>query len=226
MSSHRLHDPAFIQARYRLNGHARDVSGHGRHGTLVNAPTWGTFFKGNKTALELNGNNQYVNLGDLTCLNAVSAFTICFWMNQDVIGASDRLFYKYVNDFNRLVLYTVLAGTNRMYFQIPDGALAAYGFCVYDATVSAVNWHHVAWVYTGAGIANADRLICYIDGIPIALVFAGTIPATTTDLAGADATIGYSVLSFDGRLYDFRIYNVPLSRQEIMTIQHEPVGVL
>ncbi len=41
-------------------------------------------------ALEFDGDNDYINLGDITELNSVSEFSIGMWVNQDVFGP-DRL---------------------------------------------------------------------------------------------------------------------------------------
>jgi len=222
--SHRIHDPKFLQARYRLNGNANDSSGHLRHGTLVNAPTWGVFNKGLKTCIELDGNNQYVNCGDLTCLNAVSAFTICFWMRQDVINAADNIFVKFLDASNSIYFYT--AADTFMYFYLENTNTGiARTTAAYGNSVPALSWHHVAVVFDGAQAA-ANRLLVYFDGAPVALTIVSALPATTADLTGVDAMIGNAVSSFDGRLYDFRIYSCALSRQEIMTIQHDPIGVL
>jgi len=216
--SHRIHSPEFLQARYRLNGHGLDSSGHLRHGTLVNAPTWGVFNRGLKTAIDLNGNNTYINCGDLACLNAVQQFTICFWMNQDVIDSSDYLFQKgsfYINTW----------ATGNMQFAVP-GLTSGRGHFDYSLVVSASNWHHCSFVFDGSQVGNANRLVIYVDAVPMTLGWTGTVPAVTADLSGADATIGLAASSFDGRLYDFRIYSCALSRDEIATVIHDPIGVL
>jgi len=221
--SHRIHDPKFLQARYRLNGSARDTSGHLRHGTLVNAPTWGVFNKGLKTCIELDGNNQYVNCGDLAVLNAVTQFTICFWMRQDALGTEDYIFDKQIDVNNRVFIFTWFGGN--MYTRI-GAASTAQGSFVYNTVMTANNWTHMSVVYNGTGVANIDRLTIYVNGNPVTLTFAGIIPASTVDLSGSDALIGAAANSFDGRLYDFRIYNVPLSRDEVNAIIHSPIGVL
>ena len=221
--SHRIHDPAFLAARFRCNGSARDSSGHGNHGTLVNAPTWGVFNKGLKTALELDGDDAYVSLGTTQVLSSVSAFTLCGWVNQNVIGTHDRIFFQHEDGDNNIILQT--DGGPVMEIFVENGG-DGYGSFDYSTVVSAHSWHHVAVVFDGSQATNATRLLLYIDGVPMALAFTGTIQATTPDLTGDIAVIGTPTFSFDGRLYDFRIYSVPLSRQEIMTIQHEPVGVL
>ena len=216
--SHRIHDPAFLQGRFLLNGSARDTSGHGNHGTLVNAPTWGTFNQGLKTAIVLDGNTQHVNLGDLTYLNAVSALTICFWMNQDVLNQDDSIFGKYPDATHNVYIYNDGAGRSRFY--VSNGA-TAYGRYL---SVSVGTWNHIAMVFDGSQAGNANRLVVYADGRPETLVFTGTIPSITADLSGTDALIGAAANSLGGRLYDFRIYSVPLSRDEVNQVIHDPIG--
>ncbi|KKM99003.1 hypothetical protein LCGC14_1152160, partial [marine sediment metagenome] len=105
-----------------LAGDAVDSSGYGNHGTLVNAPTWAENEWG-RQCIELDGNNQHVNLGDLTYLNSVSAFTIAFWMNQDVLDIADTIFRKYLDGNNNIIIFTVdTDGTLRV--EIENGGVA------------------------------------------------------------------------------------------------------
>ena len=220
--SHRIHDPAFLQGRYLLNGSARDTSGHGNHGTLFNAPTWGVFNKGLKTAVIFDGVNQYANIGDTTYLDATTAFTLCGWINQDVIAAQDRIFFKYDDADNNIAIDTDAGPI--MILAVENGG-DGYGEFDYSAVMQAGGWYHLAMVYNGAGTANIDRLIVYVNGAPVVLAFTGTIPATT-GLTTANTTISGAIDAFSGMMYDFRLYNVPLSRDEINQVIHDPIGAL
>ena len=220
--SHRIHDPNFLQARYRLNGSARDTSGHNVHGVLFNAPTWGMFNRGLKTAIRFDGNDQYANIIGTTYLDSTTTFTICTWLNQDVIAAQDRIFFKYEDADNNIEINTDAWPIMQVAI---ENCGAGYGEFDYSAVVSANNWHHLAVVYYGGGAANIDRLIVYVDGAPVVLAFTGTIPATTA-LTTANTTISGAIDAFAGMMYDFRIYTCSFSRDEVNAVIHSPVGVL
>ncbi len=188
-----------------------DDSGFGNHGTMVNAPTfartpWGV------GCMEFNGNNQYVNLEDLGYLNAVSAFTIAFWMNQDVLDQIDYIFIKTTGANEEIRIATWDNGF--FYVYISAGAQRRASFD-YSAVISASTWHHVALVYDGGQAVNANRLILYVDGGAVTWASIDAIPTATFDLAGGDATVGRNVGTFDGKLFDLQIHNVPLTRDEI-----------
>ncbi len=221
MSSWRIAHPSTRVSQYAFNGNALD--GTGRYpGTLVNAPTWARFMKGPQ-CIELDGDDAHVNIGDVAELNEASAFTICFWMAQDVLDVIDHIFRKYIAASDRIHIYTHIEGN--MYFVVANGA-STYGSFDYSTIVSALNWHHVAMVFDGTQAADASRLVVYVDGNPITLAFTGPIPIATADLAGYDGYVGFSNVAFDGKLYDFRIASCAYSRDEVIAIIHEAVPVL
>lgn len=170
---------------------------------------------GSGRCAEFNGNNSNYNLGDITMLNAVSAFSIAFWMNQDVLDVTDHVFVKGAVAGTRLRIFTSVNGN--IYFEI--GGNVDRGFFDYSASVDAGRWHHVVGVYDGSQAANAGRLVVYMDSAPVTLTFNGTIPAATNDLGGADAYIGYTGDGFDGLLDDFRFYSIPLTNLQVSDLR-------
>ncbi len=191
-----------------------DDSGRGNHGTMVNAPTfartpWGV------GCMEFDGNNQYVNLRDLTYLNAVGAFTIAFWMNQFQSDDNDVILRKYDDATHWVEIHTTNFSTGTLECAINNGVVTGRGYFLHTSIASENAWHHVAVVFDGSQAGNINRLRIYVDGAPITLTFVGTIPTTTADLSGVDATIGAALNSFNGKLFDFQIHNVPLTRDEV-----------
>ena len=163
---------------------------------------------------EFNGNNSYYDLGDVAELNAVTAFTLAFWMRQDVLDVTDYIFSKYLDATHRAELYSSVDGC--FYFRVADGASLWYPNWDYSTAITAGQWHHVAWVFDGSGAANADRLKCYVDAAPVTLTYSGVaVPAAMGDLTGADATIGATAASFDGMLDSFAIFTDPLTRLQV-----------
>jgi hypothetical protein len=166
-------------------------------------------------ALEFNGNNSNVNAGDVVELNAVQQFTIAFWMNQDVLDQLDIILRKQIAATSRVQVLIAVGGLLRC--SIGNGA-DTFGEFDYSTLVSALTWHHVAVAFDGAETGNANRLMMYIDGIPVTLAFTGTIPATTVNLAGIDALIGWTNSAFDGKLDDVRVYDVALTEAEVQAL--------
>lgn len=222
--SWRLNSPMTNVSRWPLQGNGDDVFGRwpGTPANMTGWPASGPF--GQLTCAELNGNNSNINLGDIAELNSVSAFTLCFWMKQDVLNVVDTIFDKGGFGIAESGLLIVTSGGGDMYIQV-DGSNQR-GFFDYSVAVNAGQWHHVAVIFNGAGAVNTDRLQVYVDASPITLTYNGTIPVVTDDLSGSDATIGRAAAAFDGRLWDFRLYNVPLSRDEVNKIRLGPVPLV
>ena len=156
---------------------------------------------------EFNGNNSNYNLGDVAMLNAVTKFTLAFWMNQDILDVGDRAFFKAAGLDGIIIFFST-----SLSFYVGNNTRGNYD---YSLVVDAGRWHHVACVFDGAGATDADRMKAYIDGNPAPLAFVGAIPAVTPDGTGVDATIGSTVFSFDGRLDDFRIYSRALTQLDV-----------
>ena len=194
-----------------LNGDAQDQAGD-MHGTLVNAPTYAASLLDGRQAIELNGDNSHVNVGDLTYLNDVAQFTIAFWMNQDVLNLLDFIFIK-TDGGDPLQFYTFTDGN--FYIDIFLGPLDGRARLAYNTLISAGSWHHVAIVFDGSQTGDANRLQAYVDGTAVALNFVVAIPARTTDLSGNDALIGAAATSLDGKLFDFTICNAALSAKQV-----------
>lgn len=191
-----------------------DDSGFGNAGTMVNAPTFADTIWGLQ-CMEFDGDDAHVNLGDLTYLNLVSEFTIALWINQKVIDQADNFFIKRADTNSNIQFFTLVAGFMRI--AIENGG-AGYGQFDYSTVIVANNWHHIAVVFDGSQIGNANRLTVYIDGRPVTLAFTGTIQPTTADLGGVDALIGNTVSSFDGKIFDVQIHSAAYSRDEVNAI--------
>ncbi len=168
---------------------------------------------GKSQCAEMNGTTSVYNLGDVAELNAVSAFTIAFWMRQDVLDVTDAIFDKGGWGVAESGILISTSGGGGMYLQI-DGSNQR-GIFDYSLVVNVNQWHHIATVFNGAGIGNTGRLQCYVDGAPVTLAYDGTIPAATDDLSGVDATIGRGAAAFDGLLDSFAIFSRPLTQLQV-----------
>jgi hypothetical protein len=194
-----------------LNNHALDKSGHGNNG-VVSGMTYASGPFGHSVG-SFDGNDDNVNLGDVTALNSVSQFTIAMWLNQDVLNEPDVAFLKL--NGNARVQFSVTSPNMLLY--VSDGSLER-GFFNYGSIMPAETWNHLVVVYDGSQADNATRLKAYVNAEPVTLSFSGTIPATTGDLTGVDATIGYTSSSWDGLIGDTRIYNVALTGDEVAAL--------
>ncbi len=218
--SWRVRSPQTLKHRWSLRGHYADVIGLA-HGTAFNAPTWAENLWGAQ-CMVTDGVDQYVNAGDITELNAVTAFTLTCWLNQDVLGQQDRVFFKYGDADNNVQLLTDTDPALR--FMVENGG-NGYGEYDYTATVNALSWWHVAAVYDGTLTGNAERMKLYVNAELQTLAFTGTIPATSPDLAGEVLTMSGAGNAWDGEISDVRVYNCALTLDEVGFLAHERSGI-
>lgn len=162
---------------------------------------------------ELNGNNSNYNLGDVAELNSVSAFTIAFWMNQDVLDQADTIFDKRVDTTHEILLAPWSDGN--FYFEVSDGAGTSRAFFDYSTVIAVGEWYHVAMVFDGTQAVSANRLLVYVGGNPVALTYSGTIVTASADLSGQDALIGLTANAFDGELDEFCLFSTALTNLQV-----------
>ena len=219
--SRRLRDPRTLVSRWPLQGNADDAMGR-YPGTLVNTPTWGSFYKNNLQAIELDRDDAHVNCGDVAELSVVTEFTFAFWMYQDITPADDFIYRKRL-DGTHLIQANTLVGGNMLFNLQNGGGSGSVRVVGYANYIPALNWHHIVVVYDGNVIAASNRFKIYFNGERIPHTLVSAIPVVSPDLTGSDLTLGAAVSSLDGRLHDFRIYNVALTNDEILKLIHMPV---
>ena len=141
-------------------------------------------------------------------------------MNQAVIDQAGTIFLKDLNTAPNRIRITTFSDGN-FYFEVVG---SARGYFDYSAVVKANTWTHVAMVFNGNLTGNI-RLVVYVNGQPIVLNYTAVIPAITADLTSLDASIGTvdPAWDFDGKLHDMRLYNIPLTNDEILKLYHAPV---
>jgi len=190
---------------------AVDVSNSGNNGT-VNGSTWTSSGKWNG-AYYFDGSNDYINCGDITQLNGVSAFTMSAWLNQDLIDQSDLILHKYINETHQIQIYTHTTGA--LIFKVCNGAHTYASVYDYSLYMPVNTWHHAVFVFDGSESGN-DRLKIYIDGSSTSLNYTGSMPATVANLSGIDSNIGHSTsATWNGTIDEVRIYDRALSSAEI-----------
>jgi LruC domain-containing protein len=163
--------------------------------------------------IDFNGINSEADLGDINELDAVSSFTIEGWaiVNDWTPGVKQIIFEKSFGG-NQVALHVHPTGDFNLHI---DNIGASYGGLI--PTLSDGDCFHFAVVFDGSGVANADRLKMYIDGVAVAIAFVGTVPASTADMGASSLKLGNGVVAgfFDGSLDELRIWSTVRSATEI-----------
>jgi hypothetical protein len=203
-----------LSAYYTMEGDAKDSSGKGNNGTLVNDPVFVDSKAGFGKALLFDGVNDYVDLPIGTLVSTLNSATFAMWVNFNNSNANSwqRIFDFGSSTSNYLFLSPRISTTGVMRFAIRQTTSTAESMVSAPATL-LTGWHHVSVVIDGA----AKTMPLCLDGQVVAngatLVLPKDLGVTTQNRLGRsqfDAD-GY----FTGQLDEFRIYNRALSEGEV-----------
>ena len=181
-------DPLGITAGYAFDEvsgtSAADASGHGIVGTLTNGPTFTAGKYGN--AVQLDGTNDFVNLGNPTALQLTGSMTISAWINSSSFPVDDAAIVskRTGSEFGFQLDTTVDKGTRTIGFKLTNssgGQMFRYG----ATTLQPNTWYHVAGVYDAA----AQTLNVYLNGQLDNGVLQGTVTASQQN-STANVNIG------------------------------------
>ncbi len=221
-----------LLARYTFNEGsgmtASDSSGADNNGTLTNfdiASAWVPGFIGG--ALNFDGTNDFVELGDTLNFDSTTPYTISAWTNRQSVGSDHTIFARadYTDPALQRGYWFGFSSSDTLdLFFVSDSStgnrIRIDSTTVFD-TPSAP--HHVAVTYDGSTMAAGARL--FVDGTEETSTVV-TDALTGTTLNSASARIGGSIdpsgmplaslYSFDGVLDDLVIYNRALTAREIV----------
>jgi putative heme-binding domain-containing protein len=214
--------PAFVPEGLELAGHwpmddgegrlARDISGHGRHGRVLEAE-WKRLPDGRVT-LAFEGRGGHVDTGNWDIESP--EFSITAWIRPETFppgNADQRVVAKATGEAegdHYWMLSTFRAGDIRLRFRLKTGGVTSTLVSL-SGNLPAGEWSHVAATYDG----QAKRL--YLDGTLV-----GTMARTGEPdrHPGVPVWLGANPRTqpprtFPGRLRDVRIYRRALEDSEL-----------
>ncbi len=194
----------------RAGATAVDATSYGVIGALVNSPVWTDGRYGG--ALDFDGVNDRVDLGNPAHLRLTGAMTLAAWVRIDSFSSNGRIVNKQGAGGSRGWSLNVESGRYAS-FQIARDA----SYLFYVTSTGALpmgQWIHLAGTYE-PGVA----LRIYTNGILDRALTAG-VPAvqynSSLNVAIGDRPGGGT--PFDGRIDDVRIYNRALNEAEVASL--------
>jgi len=185
---------------------AADSSGNGNDGTLTNmsGDEWTTGQIDG--ALELDGSNDYVNVGDAASLDITDAITVTAWIKPSNPGGN----------WQSIIANSPTGSQYNYWFYLESNALklSVYSSTYPNLTVSnaigtADIWYHVAFT-----AIDGSTMKIFVNGKEV-----GSGTAGTGHWSGGYTTIGDlrpgRKIHFNGSIDDVRIYDRALSAEEI-----------
>lgn len=199
-----------LVAYYPFNGNANDASGHGNNGTVNGATLTSDRFGVFEKAFNFSGaQQQFIALPLLSALNGQSFASFSFWINANPTNAGTIIGHWGNNNggvnLNEGFVIGALAG--------PKISISNNSGTGGSATANSLpnGWHHMVVVLNGTASANTNRLILYVDSIPVSVVYGivnGNVGNATSTFIGRRNT-DFNTFGdyFNGQLDDVRIYN-------------------
>ena len=163
---------------------AADASGSGLTGTLTNGATWGA--GRNAGAVQLDGVNDFVELGNPAALQLTGSMTVSAWVNSAAFPVDDAAIVskRASGEVGYQLDTTVDRGPRTIGFKLTSssgGSMFRYG----ATTLQANTWYHVTGVYDAA----TSQLHVYLNGQLDDGTLVGTVTATQQNSA-ANVNIG------------------------------------
>jgi len=194
-------------AYYPFEDDATDVVG-GNDGTMANgASIVSDGRRGN--VLALDGTDDYVELPKSNMASGRSEITLSVWVNPDEWVSSNTIYDEYGGDWGEYWQFSILE-SNWYTRDASTGTMGSRDNDISVPTLSAGQWHHLAFVYS---VSEGVKAI-YLDGEPCGST--GTsIDQLTSGRSGA--RLGYPCDGdyYDGLIDDVRFYSRALSETEI-----------
>jgi hypothetical protein len=167
---------------------AHDSSGNGNMGTLQG----GNWAVRGPSSLALNGSGQYVSVNESPSLEMTSQLSVAFWIKPSATFNVDPRVVEKLYDWDVKL-------NGNAFPQFSGGS----GYAVMSSSVSLNQWAHVVFTFS-SGVVTA-----YLNGVPVTLsantFTSAALPTYAYGLyVGTDSS---KTSSFDGNMYDVRIYN-------------------
>jgi len=194
-----------------------DASGNGLTGTLLNGPLWAPGKLG-QYALDFDGSNDRVDLGNPVLLQLTGPMTVAAWVWPDSISDNGRIITKGGASGNRG--WSLNAESSGVWaFQIASSSTALAS--LQTGNVPLNTWTHVAGVYDPSGTPSMKL---YTNGVLATTLTAG-VPAVQYN-SGMNVSIGAradGTTRWNGRIDEVRVYARALSATEITALLQPPV---
>ena len=170
----------------------------------------------------------YSSHGTLTDFysNGTTAFTFACWWRRAVIS-SDSVAIGQGNTSQTHAEFLVW-NDGIVYFLFPANGQGGNADCYPYYSQNDTNWHCSVYIYDGSQTGNANRFVCYMDGVQQTLTFTGLnsdpIPAqinfTPTGNFEIHRRVENTAETYDGYVNDCAIWNRPLTQAEAQLWYH------
>jgi len=177
----------------------------------------------NTKSIELDGIDDFVDMGNTLDFTNTDAFSISCWFKRTRNGVSEFLISKQDSTSNSRG-YTLLIpfDDNKVTVVIRNNTASSGRLIVDCATaITNTNWHHIVMTYDGSSSVGGINL--YLDGNNDTGVTSGTLSATISNSASFEIGAKNGGNEFSGNLDEVSVFNSELSASDVTTIYNSGV---
>jgi hypothetical protein len=178
----------------------------------------------NNYSADLDGSDDYLDLGSSTYFDTSTALTVSGWVTLDTF-TSYPIFCSLKTStstgwkigFSQQSGYdTVFMGSNSNFAKLKGGSTQLQSDLVSD-------WQHIAVTYNGSGATTAGNYKLYVNGSEQTLSASGAF-ATTSNVSYIGRDSGGNYLN--GQIDEFSIFSSELTGQQVSDIYNSGVGAV
>ncbi|MCZ7640060.1 MAG: LamG domain-containing protein [Verrucomicrobia bacterium] len=204
-------DPHFV-VHYPLDGSAEDASGNDKHGVLTDVVAVADRHGVPGKACAFNGTSSVVTVPDTTAadIHGNQSLSIALWIKPEApVRSGETLVARWGMGFREDDQYMLhLSDGGHVVFVVSDGSHEEW--VMSSVPIRAGVWQHVAAVFDHA----AQRMELFLDGESVGAK-AVSINIQSVPVPLRLGQIGAAENAFLGAMDEVRLYNRPLSAQDI-----------
>ena len=178
-----------------------------------------TFLNAQNTALDFDGNNDYIQITDDASLTSTSSITISAWFKKVSGSGWMSIVGKGTTDANEE--YILMVKDNQAYFDVGQGSGP---YLQQNITISPGIWNHIAAVHSRSG--SASTLKVYLNGVDIGGTTSGwwLTPNDNSHPVTIGSRFSTSNALFEGQIDEVRIWDDVRTQAEIKANMHSELS--
>lgn len=171
----------------------------------------------NTYSIDLDGTNDYMEIGSSSLTDGLSTLTVSMWFNQPVFNNKNLFGNRSSGGINGQVY-----GHDLYFFIAGDGFLRVDP----GVNIAVDTWHHIAFVFDGSQSASADKIKGYFNGSELTQL-SNSITGSSTTSTTANLFVGSDTLvttaTWNGLIDEFALFNSALSSSDVTSIYNSGV---
>ncbi len=179
------------------------------------ALTGGSSFSNTKS-IELDGIDDFVDMGDVLDFDRLDSFSISCWFKRTTSGVSEFLVDKSESSGNYRGYSILIPSTDdKIYFTLRH-TLPNFIQVKSNTAITDTDWHNLVITYSGSSLISGVNI--YIDNVNDTGTGTGTLGGNTITAQPFQIGARNGANNFSGKIDEVSIFNSELSQSDVTSI--------